>query len=96
MLRFWKGRHASPKRGEKSLGLGRTMLDGRLPEYGPFCPAVTTLTAVNPGLTSRFARWPRSSVYGAKYSYRSPRLMVSRAFTRKSSCAYQFADQLRK
>ncbi len=34
------------------------MLLGSAPEYGPFCPAVTTATAVKPGLTSRFARWP--------------------------------------
>ena len=54
--------------GEKSFGLGRTMLLGRFPVYGPFCPDFTTATAVNPGLTSRFARWPRNSVYGAKYS----------------------------
>ena len=62
MFRFANGRHARPKRGEKSCGLGRTMLLGSAPEYGPFSPDVTTATAVNPGLTSRFARCPRSSV----------------------------------
>jgi len=87
MFRFGNGRQARPKRGEKSLGRGRTMLLGSSPEYGPFSPDVTTATAVNPGLTSSVARWPRSYVYGAKYSYRSPTLMVNRALTRKSSCA---------
>ena len=62
------GLQATPKRGEKALCIGRTMLLGRFPEYAPFCPEVTTWTAVKPGLTSRFARCPRSSVYGAQYS----------------------------
>src|SRR5580698_2126259 len=96
-LFFAQGLHATPKRGEKLFFSERTRLDGNVPEYGPTgSPGVTTLTAVKPGLRSRFARRPYSSVYGAKYSYRSPTLTVNPGITRQSSCVNHAVDQLLK